>query len=105
MSYYPTQYNWAINGLGSYYPTQYNWAINGLGQACPDCSFWTGSACLPCPDGSTMLECEGCVGGRPIPEKPSFMKEYGPQILLAVISAAAVAVAVPPLLGMFGKSM
>ncbi len=79
------------------------WRAPSLGQACPPCSFSTGTTCLPCPPGSTMDECIDCEGGMPIQEKPSLLREYGPEIVIAIISATAIALAVPGVLGVLGR--
>lgn len=82
-AYYQTRYNQQIQGLGAYYQTRYNRQIQGLGQLCPKCSFYSGTACVPCPDGSDLPECEGCEGGYST-AKPGFFERsafWGPVIV------------------------
>lgn len=33
------------------------------GGACADCQLTDGDRCVPCPEGSDLPECDGCVGG------------------------------------------
>jgi hypothetical protein len=89
-AYYQTRYNQPVAGIGAYYQTRYNQQINGLGQACPECSFWNGSACAPCPDGSDLPECEGCEGGRSTAQSSFFERStfWGPVIVGTVTTIA-----------------
>lgn len=74
-----------------------------LGQPCGPCTFWSGTACLPCPHGSTMPQCEGCVGGRP--PKQGFLREYGTELSFAIASAVAVGLVAPPLVEALRKKV
>ena len=37
--------------------------VGSLRGSCGDCQITDGDRCLPCPDGSDVDECQGCVGG------------------------------------------
>jgi len=90
-AYYQTKYNKPIGGMGAYYQTKYNKPIGALGQLCPDCSFWDGVRCVPCPAGATLPECEGCEDGLPVTQEPSFWERssfWGPVIVGTVTTIA-----------------
>ncbi len=38
--------------------------VGALGGGCPACQIESGGQCLPCPEGSDVDGCEGCVGGQ-----------------------------------------
>lgn len=77
--------------------------VGTLGQACPPCSFWNGASCVPCPEGSTMVECAGCVGGRRLSE--SIVRRYAPELGLAIASAVVVGVFAAPLVEALRKKV
>lgn len=89
-AYYQNRYNQPIEGLGAYYQNRYNQAIQGLGQVCGPCSLWSGSTCVPCPDGSDLPECQNCRGGVST-VKPGFFQKsafWGPVIVGTVTTIA-----------------
>lgn len=72
-----------------------------LGQACPQCSIASGTACIPCPDGSELPECQGCVGGRP--PNATFLKRHGAVIAVGVVTSLIVAATSAVLLAKIGR--
>jgi hypothetical protein len=62
-----------------------------LGQACPQCTIASGAACIPCPEGSDLPECQKCEGGVPIAVEPSFWERS--KVLAPIILGVATTVA------------
>jgi hypothetical protein len=66
----------------------------GLGAACGPCQITDGDRCLPCPNGSDVDECQGCVDGQPVMAKPKWYEHplFGP-IAIGVTTTVATAIA------------
>lgn len=62
-----------------------------LGQACGDCQIQYGPQCVPCPEGSDLPECYGCIQGVKVKKEPWFdKKDIATAVVTGVITAIVV---------------
>jgi hypothetical protein len=65
----------------------------GLGTGCGPCEITSGGQCLPCPNGSDLPECGGCVDGVQTAKAPWYEHPLVGPIALGVATAVGISVA------------
>jgi hypothetical protein len=65
------------------------------GGTCADCQFTDGDRCLPCPEGSDLPECAGCVGGaRPVVAPKWYQNPIAQTVGIGVLTALGTGLAI-----------